>query len=97
LDENGGKAPATCRSNLISVPVVLEVRYRLGSPNNGSTPFSKRVMAQIRSSLRVRTMRPTHDGCSLDEVANVAAFVASDQASGMTGTIINLTMGGLDD
>lgn len=34
---------------------------------------------------------------TLDEMANVAAFVASDKASGMTGTIVNLTMGSLDD
>jgi NAD(P)-dependent dehydrogenase (short-subunit alcohol dehydrogenase family) len=34
---------------------------------------------------------------TLDEVANVAAFVASDKASGMTGTTVNLTMGALDD
>jgi hypothetical protein len=27
----------------------------------------------------------------------VAAFMASDQASGMTGTVVNLTMGTLDD
>jgi hypothetical protein len=27
----------------------------------------------------------------------VAAFVASDKASGMTGTTVNLTMGGVDD
>jgi enoyl-[acyl-carrier-protein] reductase (NADH) len=33
----------------------------------------------------------------LDEVANVAAFMASDKASGMTGTTVNLTMGSLDD
>jgi NAD(P)-dependent dehydrogenase (short-subunit alcohol dehydrogenase family) len=33
----------------------------------------------------------------LDEMANVAAFMASDHASGMTGTIVNLTMGSLDD
>lgn len=33
----------------------------------------------------------------LDELANVAAFVASDKASGMTGTTVNLTMGALDD
>lgn len=33
----------------------------------------------------------------LDEVANVAAFAASDRASGLTGTILNLTMGSLDD
>ena len=34
---------------------------------------------------------------TLDEVANVAAFMASDQASGMTGSTVNLSMGGLDD
>ncbi|TME89170.1 MAG: SDR family oxidoreductase [Chloroflexi bacterium] len=28
---------------------------------------------------------------------NVAVFLASDQASGMTGTTVNLTMGSLDD
>ena len=33
----------------------------------------------------------------LEEVANTAAFMASDKASGMTGTIVNLTMGSLDD
>jgi NAD(P)-dependent dehydrogenase (short-subunit alcohol dehydrogenase family) len=33
----------------------------------------------------------------LEEMANVAAFVASDKASGLTGTIVNLTMGSLDD
>ena len=34
---------------------------------------------------------------ALDEVARVAAFMASDRASGMTGTTVNLTMGSLDD
>jgi len=34
---------------------------------------------------------------TLDEMANVAAFMASDRASGMTGTTVNLTMGALDD
>jgi NAD(P)-dependent dehydrogenase (short-subunit alcohol dehydrogenase family) len=34
---------------------------------------------------------------TLDEMAAVAAFMASDRASGMTGTIVNLTMGSLDD
>jgi enoyl-[acyl-carrier-protein] reductase (NADH) len=37
-----------------------------------------------------RTMR-------LAEVADVAAFMASDKASGMTGTTVNLTMGSVDD
>jgi NAD(P)-dependent dehydrogenase (short-subunit alcohol dehydrogenase family) len=33
----------------------------------------------------------------LEEVANMAVFMASDQASGMTGTTVNLTMGSVDD
>ena len=34
---------------------------------------------------------------TLEELANVAAFMASDEASGMTGTTVNLTLGSLDD
>jgi NAD(P)-dependent dehydrogenase (short-subunit alcohol dehydrogenase family) len=34
---------------------------------------------------------------TLAEMANTAAFLASDKASGMTGTTVNLTMGSLDD
>jgi len=33
---------------------------------------------------------------TLEEMANVAVFMASDKASGMTGTIINLSMDSLD-
>lgn len=34
---------------------------------------------------------------TLEEMADMAVFLASDQASGMTGTTVNLTMGSLDD
>ena len=34
---------------------------------------------------------------TLAETANVAVFMASDKASGMTGTTVNLSMGSLDD
>jgi NAD(P)-dependent dehydrogenase (short-subunit alcohol dehydrogenase family) len=34
---------------------------------------------------------------TLEEMAAVAVFMASDKASGMTGTTVNLTMGSLDD
>ena len=34
---------------------------------------------------------------TLEEMANVAVFMASDKAGGMTGTTVNLTMGSLDD
>jgi NAD(P)-dependent dehydrogenase (short-subunit alcohol dehydrogenase family) len=36
-------------------------------------------------------------GMTLEEVANLAVFMASDKASGMTGTTVNLSMGSLDD
>ena len=34
---------------------------------------------------------------TLAETANMAVLMASDQASGMTGTVVNLSMGSLDD
>jgi NAD(P)-dependent dehydrogenase (short-subunit alcohol dehydrogenase family) len=34
---------------------------------------------------------------TLEEMASTAVFIASDKASGMTGTTVNLTMGRLDD
>jgi NAD(P)-dependent dehydrogenase (short-subunit alcohol dehydrogenase family) len=34
---------------------------------------------------------------TLEEVASMAVFMASDKASGMTGTSVNLSMGTLDD
>jgi NAD(P)-dependent dehydrogenase (short-subunit alcohol dehydrogenase family) len=34
---------------------------------------------------------------TLAEMASVAVFMASDRASGMTGTTVNLTMGSMDD
>lgn len=41
----------------------------------------------------------THTGRlgRLEEVGNTAAFLASDQASGFTGTTVNLSLGALDD
>jgi NAD(P)-dependent dehydrogenase (short-subunit alcohol dehydrogenase family) len=50
---------------------------------------------QFRGSL-ASTTHPRRT-MTLAEVANVAVFMASDQASGMTGTTVNLTMGALDD
>jgi NAD(P)-dependent dehydrogenase (short-subunit alcohol dehydrogenase family) len=50
---------------------------------------------QWQQSLAGRTH--TRRLSTLAELANVAVFMASDQASGMTGTTVNLTMGSLDD
>jgi NAD(P)-dependent dehydrogenase (short-subunit alcohol dehydrogenase family) len=50
---------------------------------------------QFQESLASRTH--TRRLSTLAEMANVAAFMASDKASGMTGTVVNLSMGSLDD
>jgi NAD(P)-dependent dehydrogenase (short-subunit alcohol dehydrogenase family) len=50
---------------------------------------------QFQGSLASRTH--TRRLSTLAEMANAAVFLASDDASGMTGTIVNLTMGSLDD
>jgi NAD(P)-dependent dehydrogenase (short-subunit alcohol dehydrogenase family) len=63
--------------------------------------FEARAMAlgvtweQWQATLASRTH--ARRGSTLVETANAAAFLASDQASGMTGTTVNLTMGTLDD
>lgn len=56
------------------------------------------------ASLVEQRREATHPGrthprrlMTFDELAGVAAFLASDRASGLTGTIVNLTMGALDD
>src|SRR5262249_49142796 len=44
-------------------------------------------LARIESGTHLRRLT------TLEELANAAAFVASDQASGMTGTVVNLSGG----
>jgi enoyl-[acyl-carrier-protein] reductase (NADH) len=43
------------------------------------------------------SMTHTRRVMTLEEVANTAVFLASDKASGMTGTTVNLTMGSVAD
>ena len=50
---------------------------------------------QFQESLAGRTH--TRRLSTLAEMARMAVFMASDKASGMTGTTVNLTMGSLDD
>jgi enoyl-[acyl-carrier-protein] reductase (NADH) len=42
---------------------------------------------------RTHTRRLT----TLAEMSNMAVFLASDQSSAMTGTVVNMSMGSLDD
>jgi NAD(P)-dependent dehydrogenase (short-subunit alcohol dehydrogenase family) len=55
--------------------------------------------AMTWEAFRDRLASTTHPRrvMTLEEVADVAVLVASDRASGLTGTIVNLTMGAVDD
>jgi NAD(P)-dependent dehydrogenase (short-subunit alcohol dehydrogenase family) len=52
-----------------------------------------------RAEFQARLESTTHTKrlTTLDELANAAAFVASDQASAMTGTVVNLSGGAIAD
>jgi len=50
---------------------------------------------QFQAALAGRTH--TRRLSTLAELANAAVFLASDRAAGLTGTIVNLSMGSLDD
>ena len=58
----------------------------------------------LKRSIRGRPVRPgaarargrSHTSAGEERTA-IAVFMASDRASGMTGTTVNLTMGSLDD
>ena len=62
-------------------------------------PRAKALGHDLGAVRRRSSPRRTHPRrlMTLAEMADVAAFMASDQASGMTGTTVNLTMGSLDD
>jgi NAD(P)-dependent dehydrogenase (short-subunit alcohol dehydrogenase family) len=63
--------------------------FRLSANASGMTP------EQFHESIAGRTH--TRRLTTLAEMAKVAVFVASDRASAMTGTVVNLSMGSLDD
>jgi len=67
----------------------IKEAFELKAPRTGSTREQfQNFLANWSHSRRVMT---------LEEVANMAVFIASDKASGMTGTTVNLTMGGATD
>jgi NAD(P)-dependent dehydrogenase (short-subunit alcohol dehydrogenase family) len=69
-------------------PTLAEV-YGLHAAARGTTPAEIRAFFDARTSLG---RQPT-----LTEVAEVAAFLVSDRASGLTGTIVNLSCGSIVD
>jgi NAD(P)-dependent dehydrogenase (short-subunit alcohol dehydrogenase family) len=68
---------------------------RIKESFEGYAKASGMTWEQFQESLAGRTHARRLS--TVAELANVAAFMASDRASGMTGTIVNMSLGSLDD
>lgn len=108
----GGYGPALAAKEALTRDLSAELAPH-GVRVVGLRPYAMPETGTIRDAFepRARTMGTTWEQfqemlaarthprrlMTVEEMANVAAFMASDQASGMTGTTVNLTMGRLDD
>jgi len=85
LAEYGVRANAVCPGNLLDSPLWLDSLYRQYAKKWGITEdeVRRRYIDQV----------PMKRGCTYEDVTNVLVFLASDQASYMTGQAINVTGG----
>ncbi|MGE5615031.1 MAG: sorbitol-6-phosphate dehydrogenase [Bacillota bacterium] len=85
LAEYGIRVNAICPGNLMDSPLWTGSLYEQYARNQGITveEVRKKYLGQV----------PLGRGCEYEDVANVMVFLASDQASYMTGQAINVTGG----
>ena len=76
---------AICPGNLLDSPLWVDSLYEQNARNQGITKeeVRQKYLNQV----------PLGRGCTYEDVANVLVFLASDQASYMTGQAINVTGG----
>jgi sorbitol-6-phosphate 2-dehydrogenase len=85
LAEYGIRANAVCPGNLLDSPLWVDSLYGQYAKKWGITEeeVRQRYIDQV----------PMKRGCTYEDVTNVLVFLASDQASYMTGQAINVTGG----
>jgi sorbitol-6-phosphate 2-dehydrogenase len=85
LAEFGVRVNAVCPGNLLDSPLWVDSLYAQYAKKWGITEeeVRERYIDQV----------PMKRGCTYDDVTNVIVFLASDQASYMTGQAINVTGG----
>ena len=85
LAEYGVRVNAVCPGNLLDSPLWVDSLYAQYAKKWGITEqeVRQRYIDQV----------PMKQGCTYDDVTNVIVFLASDQASYMTGQAINVTGG----
>ena len=107
---NGGYGPAQAAKELLTRELSAELAAQgirvvglrpHGVPETGSLKevFDAKKFDMTWEQWQELLASTTHArrASTLEELANMAAFVASDRASGITGTTVNLSMGTLDD
>ena len=85
LAEFGVRVNAVCPGNLLDSPLWLDSLYDQYAQNQG---ISKEQVRQ-----KYTDQVPMGRGCTYDDVSNVIIFLASENASYMTGQAINVTGG----
>ncbi len=85
LAEFGVRVNAVCPGNLLDSPLWVNSLYKQYAEKWGITE------EQVRQKYIDQV--PMKRGCTYDDVCNVVVFLASDQASYMTGQAINVTGG----
>jgi sorbitol-6-phosphate 2-dehydrogenase len=85
LAEYGVRVNAVCPGNLLDSPLWIDSLYSQYAKKWGISE------AEVRQ--RYIDQVPMKRGCTYEDVCNVVAFLASDQASYMTGQAINVTGG----
>ena len=85
LAEYGVRVNAVCPGNLLDSPLWVDSLYKQYARKWGITEeeVRQKYVDQV----------PMKRGCTYDDVCNVVVFLASDQASYMTGQAINVTGG----
>lgn len=85
LAEYNIRVNAICPGNLLDSPLWVDSLYEQYAKNQGIT------VEQVRQKYLGQV--PLGRGCSYEDVANVMVFLASEEASYMTGQAINVTGG----
>lgn len=85
LAPHGIRVNAVCPGNLLDGTLWQNSLYEQYAKTQGITPD------EVRAKYEAQV--PLGRGCTYDDVANVVAFLASDEAGYMTGQAINVTGG----
>jgi sorbitol-6-phosphate 2-dehydrogenase len=85
LAEHNIRVNAICPGNLLDSPLWVNSLYK---------QYAKKLnISEAEVRQRYIDQVPVKRGCTYDDVTNVLVFLASDQASYMTGQAINVTGG----